>query len=110
MTKRVREILKERVKSAHSGKIWYLLTKDNVRHYWDTIRAEMGWKDNRNYCPYICRHTTASRMVSGGVSLIMVMKFMGHTQWSTTLGYAHLASSDLVFVLMFLKKIRQKLM
>ena len=96
MTKRVREILKERVKSARSGKIWYLLTKDKVRNLWDTIRAEMGWQDDRIYCPYICRHhTTASRMVSGGVSLVMVMKFMGHSQWVTTLGYAHLAPSDL---------------
>ena len=34
-------------------------------------------------------------MVSGGVSLVMVMKFMGHSQWITTLGYAHLAPSDL---------------
>ena len=25
----------------------------------------------------------------------MVMKFMGRTQWSTTLGHAHLAPSDL---------------
>ena len=34
MTKRVREILKERVKSARSGKIWYFLTKDKVRNLW----------------------------------------------------------------------------
>jgi len=95
MIKRVNRILRVRATSARNGKIWYLLTKDNVRHYWDTIRAEMGWQDDRNYCPYICRHTTASRMVIGGVSLPMVMKFMGHTQWSTTLGYSHLAPSDL---------------
>ena len=43
-------------------------------------------------------------MVSGGVSLIMVMKFMGHTQWSTTLGYAHLESSDLDFCVDVLEK------
>ena len=95
MTKRVKDILKERAKTARQNKIWYLLTKDNVRHYWDTIRAEMGWKDDRNYCPYICRHTTASRLVIGGVSLPLVMQFMGHKQWATTLGYAHLAPSHL---------------
>ena len=30
-----------------------------------------------------------------GASLPMVMKFMGHSQWSTTLGYAHLAPNAL---------------
>ena len=54
MTTRVKRILTERAKTARKDKIWHLLTKDNVRHYWDTIRAEMGWKNNRNYCPYIC--------------------------------------------------------
>lgn len=98
MTPRVKRILTARdviSRSKNTNKIWIGLTKDSTRHYWDTIRAEMGWKDDRNYCPYICRHTCASRLVIRGVSLPMVMQWMGHKQWSTTLGYAHLAPSDL---------------
>ena len=95
MTTRVKQILAKRVKTARNDKIWYLLTKDNVRHYWDTIRAEMGWQDDKNYCPYICRHTTATRMVTRGVALPIVMTFMGHANWETTLGYSHFAPSSL---------------
>ena len=100
MTPRLKRILKFRDEYIRNlptphNRIWKGLTKDSVRHYWDTIRAEMGWADDKNYCPYICRHTTASRLVIAGVSLPLVMRFMGHRQWSTTLGYAHLAPSDL---------------
>lgn len=98
MTARVKAILKRRcakIKGKPNQKVFQGLTKDGVRHYWDTIRAEMGWADDKNYCPYVCRHTTASRLVMQGASLPMVMKFMGHTQWSTTLGYAHLAPNAL---------------
>lgn len=98
MTTRVKAILKKRcalIKGKTNQKVFSGLTKDSVRHYWDVIRAEMGWSNDKNYCPYICRHTTASRLVMAGASLPMVMKFMGHSQWSTTLGYAHLAPNAL---------------
>jgi integrase len=98
MTQRVKKILEKW--SAISGsknktKVFYGLSKDSVRHYWDTIRAEMGWQDDKNYCPYICRHTCASRLVMSGVGLPKVMAWMGHTRWETTMGYAHLAPSAL---------------
>jgi len=100
MTPRVRRILKARDEHIRNlpvphNKIWHGLTKDSTRHYWNVIRAKMGWADNKDYCPYICRHTCASRLVIAGKALPLVMQWMGHSQWSTTLGYAHLAPSDL---------------
>ena len=55
----------------------------------------MGWEKSRHHCPYLCRHTTASRLVQRGMAFPIVMEFMGHTQWETTLGYAHLSPSHL---------------
>jgi len=95
MTPRVKNILKKRVADAKNNRVWHWLTKDSVRHYWDTIRAEMGWADSKDHCPYICRHTACSRLVQRGVNLPIVMQFMGHSQWETTLGYLHLAPSHL---------------
>ena len=43
----------------------------------------------------------ASRLVMGGASLPMVMKWMGHSQWSTTLGYAHLAPNALTHLRLY---------
>ena len=107
MTPRLKGILQKWsaiAKSKNKTKVFYGLTKDSVAHYWNTIRAEMGWQGNKNYCPYICRHTCASRLVMGGASLPLVMEWMGHTQWSTTLGYAHLAPSTLNSLAVILDK------
>lgn len=41
------------------------------------------------------RHTFASLLVSGGASLEMIGKLLGHTQIGTTLRYAHLIESPL---------------
>ena len=98
MTARLKNIVairKAEAEAKNKLKLWYLMTKNNVRHYWDTIRAEMGWENSRHHCPYLCRHTTASRLVQRGMSLPIVMEFMGHTQWKTTLGYAHLSPDHL---------------
>ena len=95
MTPRVKAIMEDRVPKAKKDRVWYLLSKDKVRHYWDTIRAEMGWENSKYHYLYLCRHTTASRLVQRGMSLPIVMEFMGHTQWETTLGYAHYAPTHL---------------
>ena len=41
------------------------------------------------------RHTFASLLVSGGASLEMIGKLLGHTQMQTTQRYAHLMGSPL---------------
>ena len=79
MTPRVKAIMEDRVPKAKKDRVWYLLSKDKVRHYGDTIRAEMGWENSRHHCPYLCRHITASHLVQRGMSLLIVMQFRGHT-------------------------------
>jgi integrase len=45
--------------------------------------------------PYDLRHTVASVGVAGGLSLFVVGRLLGHTQFRTTQRYAHLADSPL---------------
>ena len=41
------------------------------------------------------RHSFASMAISGGASLPVVGKLLGHSQWATTQRYAHLADNPL---------------
>jgi integrase len=55
-------------------------------------RRQCGLQDVRIHD---LRHTFASLLVSGGASLEMIGKLLGHSQMQTTLRYAHLMDSPL---------------
>ena len=59
---------------------------------WRKIIKDTGIK---NFRMYDLRHTFASLLVSGGMTLPMVGRLLGHTQAQTTLRYAHLYDDPL---------------
>lgn len=63
-----------------------------IRHFWRQIQAQADLPDVRIHD---LRHTFASLLVSGGASLEMIGKLLGHTQMQTTQRYAHLMDSPL---------------
>jgi len=63
-----------------------------IRRFWRRIQAEAGIEDVRIHD---LRHTFASLLVSGGASLEMIGKLLGHSQMQTTQRYAHLMDSPL---------------
>jgi len=63
-----------------------------VRRFWARIQKQCGLQDVRIHD---LRHTFASLLVSGGASLEMIGKLLGHSQTQTTLRYAHLMDSPL---------------
>jgi integrase len=63
-----------------------------IRRFWITIQKEANLQDVRIHD---LRHTFASLLVSGGASLEMIGKLLGHTQMRTTQRYAHLMDSPL---------------
>ena len=63
-----------------------------VRRFWRRIQKEAGIEDVRIHD---LRHTFASLLVSGGASLEMIGKLLGHSQMQTTQRYAHLVDSPL---------------
>ncbi|MCC5993937.1 MAG: tyrosine-type recombinase/integrase [Rhodobacteraceae bacterium] len=63
-----------------------------IRRFWAHIQKEVGIEDVRIHD---LRHTFASLLVSGGASLEMIGKLLGHSQMQTTQRYAHLMDSPL---------------
>ena len=64
----------------------------DLQRPWRRIRALAGLNDVRIHD---LRHTFASFAVSGGESLPMIGKLLGHTQAQTTMRYAHLSHAPL---------------
>jgi integrase len=62
------------------------------RKFWLAIQAEAGLPDVR---VHDLRRTFASLLASGGSSLALIGKLLGHTQAQTTRRYAHLAERPL---------------
>lgn len=65
---------------------------NDIKKFWHDICEEAELKDIRLHD---LRHTFASHLASGGLSLSIIGKLLGHTQASTTLRYAHLADESL---------------
>lgn len=63
-----------------------------IRCFWRSIQKTVGIADVRIHD---LRHTFASLLVSGGASLEMIGKLLGHSQTQTTQRYAHLMDSPL---------------
>lgn len=63
-----------------------------IRRFWKGIQDEAGLPGVRIHD---LRHTFASLLVSGGASLEMIGKLLGHSQSSTTMPYAPLMDSPL---------------
>jgi integrase len=63
-----------------------------IKRFWDEVRAKAKLPGVRIHD---LRHTFASLLVSGGMSLPMIGKLLGHTQVQTTQRYAHLFDDPL---------------
>lgn len=94
MTMRVREVVAGRC-AASRGLVFYNLTRETLRYYWDRARSAMGLDDDDQFVPHALRHTCATRLVQKGVSLFVVQKILGHSSIQVTEKYAHLSQREL---------------
>ncbi len=98
MTKRVKEIMGGYLSTRVTGGDFIVFPYDpsTFRSRWDRARSQMGLAGDKNFTPHVCRHTCASRLVRGGVSLAVVQQWLGHSNIMTTMRYAHLYPQDLM--------------
>lgn len=64
----------------------------DLKRPWRKVLALAKFKDVRIHD---LRHTYASQLISEGVPLSVVGEMLGHTQWQTTQGYAHVDDNPL---------------
>lgn len=62
----------------------------DLKRFWERMRVQAEIPDVRIHD---LGHTFASLLVSGGASLEMIGRLLGHTQIGTTQRYAHLIDS-----------------
>lgn len=94
----VAQLVRQRRLVVPSGCVW-LFPGDTpgqpvkeIRRFWLRMQREAGIEGVRIHD---LRHTFASLLVSGGASLEMIGRLLGHTQMTTTQRYAHLMDSPL---------------
>lgn len=85
----------ERQAFTHGNKPFFWATKDAFRHAWDWARTSMNLSDDEGFIPYALRHTCATKLYALKKDLLVVQKWMGHTDIKMTLRYAKLMPGDL---------------
>lgn len=94
LTQRAQEALQRQV-AKHGDQPLAWATKGSLRHSWDWARAAMGMHEDPGFIPYMLRHTCATRLYAKTKDVMLVMKWLGHTNMKTTLRYAKLQPFDL---------------
>jgi len=94
MTARVRKIIRGRWTGMPDKKL-FPQQYQYFKVAWNRIRSVMGFDDDPLFVIHILRHTCASRLVQGGVSLAVLKEWMGHKRIRSTLIYAHLCPKNL---------------
>ena len=96
MTARARDLIAARMPTGTAPThILFPFDKEWMRYPWDRARNQLGYANDPQFVPYICRHTCASRLVQNGVPINVVREWMGHKTIQMTMRYAHLAPSNL---------------
>jgi integrase len=96
LTQRVRYILSAHVERPHgSAGPFSHFRYHNVEILWRRVRQHLGLTKDKDFVLHALRHTCASRLVQGGMTLQKVMVWLGHSSITQTMQYAHLAPDSL---------------
>lgn len=74
---------------------WECMTPKRIQNAWEHVRKFRGQEGNRDYKPYLSRHTTGSRLVQRGVDIYHTANVLGHKDLTSTQRYAKLSPTHL---------------
>jgi site-specific recombinase XerD len=104
MTTRVKEILARRMELYPTGRL-FAYKNAWFGHVFEMAKQHLGFSEDKEFVPYILRHTCASRLVQRGVSLQVVKEWLGHENIKTTMRYAKLAPNNLLAAVKVLEEL-----
>jgi integrase len=79
----------------HGSKPFDWASTPTLRHGWEWARNAMELASDTGFIMYALRHTCATRLYDRTRDLLLVQKWMGHTDIKMTLRYAKLMPGDL---------------
>lgn len=106
MTKRAQEAW-ERQCDRNSGCPFAWATKACIRHGWQWGRDKMGMTREKDFVPYMLRHTCATRLYYATRDMKLVKDWMGHATFEMTERYAKLFAFDIAEARDKLEAVRQ---
>lgn len=86
--------LTDKAKEILEKNLFKKLDKDKAGRAFRWAKKQMGIEDPE-FVLHACRHTFASRMLEAGASLYEVKELLGHSSYSTTQRYSHMATEHL---------------
>lgn len=95
LTVRVKAIITRRMEATVSGPL-FPFDKNWLERVWARVRTQMGMDSDKEFVPYILRHTCASRLIQKKVDLTLVQEWLGHKSILVTRKYSHHAPENLM--------------
>lgn len=88
MTNRVIEVIERRPEMFRD------FTYAQLRLCWHRMASDLKLSHDKQFIPYVLRHTFCSRLVQRGVHLAVVKDLAGHSDIQMTMRYSHLSSHN----------------
>lgn len=96
-TPKVRAVLNRRAEGAKKGqKIFADVTRATLRRSWEMARKELGFSAGEQFVVYALRHTCFTRMIEKNVNPLILQKWAGHSDLSTTKRYVQVNDTMLL--------------
>lgn len=91
MTTRLRTVLERRCRVVEGESVFPTKDKEKVNTNWirKAVRRAGITEDIGKVTLHCCRHTAATRLLQGGLSIIETQQFLGHKNTQSTMVYLH---------------------
>ena len=70
-------------------KVFDTVTSTGFYDTWKRMRQALGKLKDPQFVIHALRHTCATKLMAGGVDVVTVQHWLGHTDIKTTMKYAH---------------------